>query len=164
MYKKTLLILTVIIVLFGIVTYFIARDKEMVSVTATAAADLPITPVVYTSAETNDTIDVKYLEGKALLNGIGYQDVEFVIAESASGVKYVSQKENLSLWSKGNEITLTRGRQTIFVGTDANSILNGIPTQTAVFDEIATSSTPESIATTTKEVDVEVSSTTVETL
>ncbi len=158
MYKKTLLILTAIIVLFGIVTYFITRDKEMVGVTATAAADLPITPVVYTSAETNDTIDVKYLEGKALLNGIGYQDVEFVIAESASGVKYVSQKENLSLWSKGNEITLTRGRQTIFVGTDANSVLNGIPTQTDVL-EVTSSAEAVEVATTT-EPDIEISSTT----
>ncbi len=158
MYKKTLLILTVIIVILGIVTYFVARDKETVSVTATAAADLPITPVVYTSAETNDTIDVKYLEGKALLNGIGYQDVEFVIAESASGVKYVSQKENLSLWSKGNEITLTRGRQTIFVGTDANSVLNGIPTQTDVL-EVTSSAEAVEVATTT-EPDIEISSTT----
>jgi hypothetical protein len=120
--------------------------------------------VVYVSAETNETIDVQYAEGKALLNGIGYQDVEFVITESASGAKYVSQKENLSLWSKGNEITLARGRQTIFVGTDANSVLNEVPQSTAVSDEIATSSIPESIATTTEEVDVEVSSTTVETL
>jgi hypothetical protein len=76
----------------------------------------------------------------------------------------VSQKENLSLWSKGNEITLARGRKTVFVGTDANSVLNEFPQSTAVSDEIATSSIPESIATTTEEVDVEISSTTVETL
>lgn len=160
---KTLVTLFVILAVVGCATVFLVKGNEK-ELKTELQSEVSTSSVVYVSAETNDTIDVKYLEGKALLNGIGYQDVEFVITESASDAKYVSQKENLSLWSKGNEITLARGRQTIFVGTDANSVLNGISTQSAVFDEIATSSTPESVATTTEEVDVEVSSTTTETL
>jgi membrane-bound inhibitor of C-type lysozyme len=160
---KTLIALFVILVVVGCVTVFLVKGNENEQKTELQSEVSP-SSVVYVSTETNETIDVQYAEGKALLNGIGYQDVEFVITESASGAKYVSQKENLSLWSKGNEITLARGRQTIFVGTDANSVLNEVPQSTAVSDEIATSSIPESIATTTEEVDVEVSSTTVETL
>jgi membrane-bound inhibitor of C-type lysozyme len=150
MYKKTLLILGLIVFFCGAVTIFIVtRDTPTVVESQVTA---PTTSVTYVSAETNETITVRYAEG-AILNGAGYREVSFLPVEAASGAKYESKETNLTLWSKGNEVTLSRGRQILFVGTDANqdsfqeNNWESVPVDTAAESpDQATSSEPEVIS------------------
>ncbi|MEK7462021.1 MAG: META domain-containing protein [Patescibacteria group bacterium] len=74
------------------------------------------TPVAFISTETGDSIFVTFGTSTALLNGKGYSNLLFMQVEAASGAKYENQSENLSLWNKGDEVTLQRGRRTLFVG------------------------------------------------
>lgn len=59
----------------------------------------------------------------AILNGLGYDHLLFVLRESASGARYVNEKENLVLWNKGEEISLMRDEETIFVGRIRSELL-----------------------------------------
>ncbi len=118
MYRKTLFILGGILVLLAVVTVFVvSRDGKQSVPNEVAFEENTIT---YTSTKTNDTITVRYQSSGAILDGVGYQGVSFVPVEAASGAKYESKETNLTLWSKGNEIILTRGRQELFIGIDAN--------------------------------------------
>lgn len=150
MYKKTLLVLGLIVFFCGAVTVFIVtRDIPTVVEPQVVA---PTTSVTYVSAETNETITVRYAED-ATLNGAGYREVSFLPVEAASGAKYESKETNLTLWSKGNEVTLSRGRQILFVGTDVNqdsfqeNNWESVPADTAVdSSDQATTSEPEVIS------------------
>lgn len=118
MYKKTIVILTAIILLCGFATIFIVSRDEPTEKVPSVTVSVPVTTFV--SADTNETISVRFMDTQAVLNGIGYKDVTFLPVEAASGAKYESKETNLTLWSKGNEVTLSRGRQTLFIGLDVD--------------------------------------------
>lgn len=155
--KTTLIILGAIILASGVATVFIVagNDNEKNSEVQT---EVTASSVIYVSAETNDTIYVRYAEEGALLNGIGYHDIELRPTEAASGAKYESQKENLFLQTDGSEVTLSRGRKTIFVGTDANGVSDNIPAPTSI-SEVAPTTKVVDIASTTEPA-LEISTTT----
>lgn len=161
MYKKTLIFLALILLVAGVGTFLMVRENRDKPVSLPVET-IPTEPVVYVSAETNETIDVRYATDTAVMNGLRYRDVEFRLVEAASGAKYESRKENLILWSKGDEITLTRGRQQLFVGTDANVVSNGIRPPVIIPDTGTTSE--EVVATTTEEVIEESAATSTEAL
>jgi membrane-bound inhibitor of C-type lysozyme len=143
MYKKTVLLLGAILFVCAVATWLLVRDdSHEVQFTPTQVSEV----FTYVSPESNDTITVAYSGDTATLEGLRYEAVPFVAVEAASGAKYVSDEYNLILWTKGNEVTLMRGRQTIFVGVDANqgrSIDTDESTgalQPAVYEEDDTSS------------------------
>jgi membrane-bound inhibitor of C-type lysozyme len=119
MYTKPLGILATITFLCGALTFFaVTRGDDANVITAVTPVTYPT--ATFISAETNDTISVRFLDTEAILDGAGYRDVLFVSVEAASGAKYESKENNLTLWQKGNEITLSRGRQILFVGVDVD--------------------------------------------
>ncbi len=80
------------------------------------------TPIVFVSPETGESLFVTFGTSTALLNGSGYSNVLLTQVEAASGAKYESPTENLSLWNKETEVTLTRGRKVLFVGQTSDSL------------------------------------------
>lgn len=103
-----------------------------------APPEISPTPIAFISIETGDSIFVTFGTSTALLNGNGYSNLLFTQVEAASGAKYENTSENLSLWNKGAEVTLTRGRKIIFVGQNQETYL---PTD-------ASTSTPSQATTT----------------
>lgn len=81
-----------------------------------APPEVSSTPIAFISAETGDPIFVTFGTSTAFLNGNGYSNLLFTQVEAATGAKYENSSENLSLWNKGAEVTLTRGRKVIFAG------------------------------------------------
>ncbi len=150
---KTLIVLGIILICTAGVTVAVVLKQN--TAPSPQVREWPATPIVYVSPETNDTIDVRYATDTARLNGLGYRDVDLVLTESASGAQYQSRKENLILWSKGNEITLHRGRKQIFLGTDANTISNGVSPAVVIPDPLVESNNATSTATTSESETVE---------
>jgi heat shock protein HslJ len=74
----------------------------------------PQPPVTFISGDSSVT--VTFAESAAVLDGLGYRDVELPQAVSASGARY--EKDGLELWNKGDEITISRNGETIFTGVD----------------------------------------------
>ena len=81
------------------------------------------TPVAFVSAEGGDPVFVTFSTSTALLNGIGYSNILFNQVEAASGAKYEAPSENLTLWNKGDEVTIQRGRKILFVGINQETYL-----------------------------------------
>ena len=63
----------------------------------------------------NNTLD------QALLTGLGYTDHVLPRAVSGSGARYEDATSSLVLWNKGDEVTITKDGQTLFVGTATTS-------------------------------------------
>lgn len=74
--------------------------------------------VVFTNPDNKQTISVVFNNenNTAVLSGAGYDDVVFTSAIAASGARYVNEEQGLELWNRGNNITLSRGDDTLFVG------------------------------------------------
>jgi heat shock protein HslJ len=118
-------IFTTIIVLFLCLTtaWFLTKDDKKVSMenTATSTPVLYPAPVAFVSGESGESVFVTFGTSTALLNGSGYNNLLLTQVESASGAKYENKNENLTLWNKDVEITLTRGRKDIFIGKNEDS-------------------------------------------
>jgi heat shock protein HslJ/membrane-bound inhibitor of C-type lysozyme len=73
----------------------------------------------YTFSNKTSSIEVSFNEDSdtAILNGEGYEGLVFERGISASGARYVNDSEDLVLWNKGNEMTLYKNDEPIFVGT-----------------------------------------------
>ncbi len=79
------------------------------------------TPIAFVSQESGESIFVTFGTSTALLNGIGYSNVLLQQVEAASGAKYESEEENLTVWNKDTEVTVTRGRKVLFTGVSQDS-------------------------------------------
>jgi heat shock protein HslJ len=95
-------------------------------------------PVAFISVETGDSVFVTFGTSSALFNGVGYSNILLVQVEAASGAKYESKEENLTLWNKETEVTVTRGRKIIFTGYSENQ-LQATSTSASTTPSIATS-------------------------
>ena len=65
-------------------------------------------------------------QDSALLRSDEFGVVRFARAVSASGARYLSVDGALELWNKGDEITLRRGEQTLFVGLDSRATVSSM--------------------------------------
>lgn len=99
------------------------------------------TPVAFVSSEGGDPAFVTFGTSTALLNGIGYSNILLTQVEAASGAKYEAPSENLTLWNKGDEVTIQRGRKVLFVGIN----------QEVYLPSDAATTTPETSTTTESE-------------
>lgn len=129
---KTLITLGLLLVIAaGSTIWVVSRsDTKGPSIEIVASLTGTTTQTVrFVSPQTNEAVTVSFAESVAVLNGAGYQNVSLVQVEAASGAKYESAAENISIWNSGDELTLYRGRQVKFVGkTEASlSTTNPIP-------------------------------------
>ncbi len=111
------------------------QEKEDIVVAPPAVSP---TPVAFVSAESGESVFVTFGTSTALLNGSGYSNVQLVQVEAASGAKYESTAENLTLWNKETEVTLTRGRKIIFVGHSEDTSLPQFETASSTGSTTAT--------------------------
>lgn len=158
---KTIIILGLILGVFLIATIWsVLRSYNEVPSVEILASPTSTTreKVRFVSPDTNEVVEVTFSENTAVLNGKGYQQLSLVRTETASGARYESTLENVSIWNKGAEVTIYRGREIIFSGFDATSVSNNSVSPIVVSDS-ASSSESREIATTTRS-DTEQSSTT----
>jgi heat shock protein HslJ/membrane-bound inhibitor of C-type lysozyme len=141
---KTLITLGIIIVLLlGVTVWLVQRgSSDAPSVEIVASPTGTTTQKVrFVSPQTNEVIDVTFAENVATLNGEGYQNLTLTQVEAASGARYESAAENVSVWNKGEEVTVYRGRQVIFIGQTEASLGNPNPAAEAITPVSATSTT-----------------------
>ncbi|MEY2665733.1 MAG: hypothetical protein RLZZ480_838 [Candidatus Parcubacteria bacterium] len=119
MYKNTLLILAGILVMCGAITGYVVWSNSGEG--AVVEQEILITPVTYTAKETGKWVDIRFYESTAVLNGIGFSWLEFQKVTGDTEGRYENNEENLVLKLEGETVTLVRGRQTLFVGTSAET-------------------------------------------
>ncbi|HKK54311.1 MAG TPA: META domain-containing protein [Patescibacteria group bacterium] len=67
-----------------------------------------------------NSVDIEFNKEQAILNGLGYEDLELKQVRSASGARYQSEDSEVVAWNKGDEITIYENDESIFVGTKDN--------------------------------------------
>lgn len=139
MYKYLIIGLLMSVLAVGAAWFILKPDiKEDVG-EVVAPAQVSMTPVTFVAKDDTESVFVTFGTSTALLNGSGYNNLLLTQVESASGAKYESTTENLTVWNKGEEVTITRGRKIIFTGLQIDSLPQ----------DSGTATTTESIATTT---------------
>jgi heat shock protein HslJ len=123
MYRYILIGVTALALSVGVSWLITKPDIKEQAGEVVAPPEISSTPIAFISVETGDSIFVTFGTSTALLNGNGYSNLLFTQVEAASGAKYENSSENLSLWNKGAEVTLTRGRKIIFVGKNQETYL-----------------------------------------
>jgi heat shock protein HslJ len=133
---RTLIALGMILLVLSVVTLWLVqdRDSKSPSIEIVASETGTTTQMIrFISPQTNEVVEVAFLGNTAVVNGEGYQNLALTQVEAASGARYESTTENVSLWNQGAEVTLYRGRQVIFVGQTEESMGNPNPAgETAV--------------------------------
>ena len=129
---KTLIALGLfLIIAVGITTWVVSRsDNKGPSIEIVASPTGTTSQTVrFISPQTNEVVEVAFAGNTAILNGEGYQNLSLTQAEAASGARYESTAENISVWNKGTEVTVYRGSKVIFVGQIEDSFGNPNPAE-----------------------------------
>ena len=92
------------------------------------------------TADDGEQVDITFPDtDTAILNGLGYTNLPFTIAISASGARYVNEDEDMVLWNKGDEVTITKGDEDLFFGitksANADESNSGLGAYTWVWEE-----------------------------
>ncbi len=134
----------VLVVLLGVTVWLVQRsNSDAPSVEIVASPTGTTTQNVrFISPQTNEVVEVAFSDNIAVLNGEGYQNLTLTQVEAASGARYESTAENVSLWNKGEEVTVYRGRQVIFIGQTQESMGNPNP---AAEETVAATTTTTSL-------------------
>lgn len=132
MNNKKLFILLLIIVI-GVVGYLLfsnkspkqsvtdnsAQENSSVESTTdnTAKEDIEKT-FTFTSPTSKESVAMTFsADGEtATLNGLGYESISLDVATSGSGARYVNAAEQLEVWNRGEEVTISRAEKEIFTG------------------------------------------------
>jgi heat shock protein HslJ len=108
---KQNVILLVVLIAIGIVAFIVmgvAGNKS--------PAENP-NGMIFVNAETRSSLVVVFGDDTATVTGEGYEDVVLEETGTEIGDRYVNDDEQLSLWYKGNEVTLWKGDTLLFSGT-----------------------------------------------
>jgi len=121
---KKVIIAAIILIIVGVLLFSKSDKKEVVLEENTAKENISqnnIFEATFTNEEGNEEVNVVFNNetDTATLNGLGFSDLVFTIATSASGARYENEDEDLVLWNKGNDVTLYHGEDVIFIGTTA---------------------------------------------
>lgn len=107
--KPLVVVLIIVAVLAGIL--WLGSEKQTQNPTIEAE---------FRNAQSGQSITVSFDNNAqtATLNGLGYENLVFNQAISASGARYVNENRGLVLWNKGDDITLYDAEDNpIFTGT-----------------------------------------------
>ena len=128
-----------LVVVVGTTVWVVSRsDNKGPSIEIVASPTGTTTKTIrFIAPQTNEVVEVAFTGNTAVLNGEGYQNLSLAQTETASGARYESTVENVSIWNNGAEITMYRGRQIIFIGQTSESTENPNPAA----EETATSTT-----------------------
>lgn len=113
MKTKTITVIVVIAVLLVLGSWFWFVER----------VEAPSAPAFVFQNEAGESISVSFNNENetASLNGAGYNNLIFKQVISASGARYENEQEGLTLWNKGNDVTLYKGEEIIFSGTAENA-------------------------------------------
>jgi heat shock protein HslJ len=140
-YLKTIALLLSILGTCILAAWFIMKpDIQAEQGEVVAPPEISATPIAFISPDTGESVFVTFGTSTALLNGLGYNNLLLTQVESASGAKYESTDENLILWNKETEVTVTRGRKTLFVGQSEGAYVAPGGTEASSTTTVATSS------------------------
>ncbi|MEN9921389.1 MAG: hypothetical protein RLZZ517_367 [Candidatus Parcubacteria bacterium] len=117
---KILLITVVIIIIAGFVLYGV-RTGVKKEISKEQAEQVTATTTVYFSDTGEQQAEVIYKsDNTAILvsSNIGYQNVPFTIAMSASGARYENTEQGLVLWEKAPQLTIYKNDESIFEGSN----------------------------------------------
>lgn len=116
MTKKNALLIVVALGVLAAGWYFM--NKKPVEQPTTTGSDTIETVRVNYVSMTGESVVVEYTgSSSAVLRSDDVGIIRFNSAPSASGARYVSADNSLVLWNKGNEVTISRGDEAVFVGT-----------------------------------------------
>lgn len=127
---KTLITLAAVLIIAVVITiWFVSRSESKgPSIEIVASPTGTTTEIIrFISPQTNEVVEVAFSGNIAVLNGEGYQNLALTQVEAASGARYESTVENVSVWNKGAEVTVYRGREVIFIGQTSESMGNSNP-------------------------------------
>lgn len=124
--KKTLIAwLVLIVIIIAVVGAFAFLSHREPPPTPTDAG----TSVVFTDPDTKESVTVVFDQSHdtAALTGLGYAGTTLHLAVAASGARYVNEAENLEVWNRGNDVTISKDGREIFSGnvggqTDADKL------------------------------------------
>lgn len=109
--KKLIIALIALGAAFWVFQAFWPMNKNVIGASFVATDGTTIEVVFDNSADT------------ATMSGVGYEELVFNRAISASGARYKNSEVGLVLWNKGDEITLyDSNNEPIFTGIDSNSL------------------------------------------
>jgi len=160
---KNLVTIILALVAVGILVaaYFFFFDKP---VTNQISGD----EVVFTDPASDASVSVSFDQenNKAFLTGLGYQGLPLESAISASGARYVNDDENVEVWNRGNDVTISKDGDEIFVGniggqSDADKLDGTWNWQaTTIDDQVIEPATADKFTITFNEADGKVNGTT----
>lgn len=144
MYKYFLGIIAIVLVSVGTAWLLMKPDVQEKTGEVVAPPEISPTPIAFISTEDGESVFVTFGTSTALLSGKGYSNVLLTQVEAASGAKYESEAENLVVWNKESEITITRGRKVIFSGltSDGGTTTLSATTTATTAESTSTSSLP----------------------
>ncbi len=114
---KRIIFLIVILAVALLAIWYGAKRAE-------APADLS-TYTFISSAGESISVQFDNETDTAIMTGMGYENLPFARAISASGARYENPSNRLVLWNKGNEITLYADDAVIFIGSTSSPEDNG---------------------------------------
>ncbi len=95
--------------------------------------------VTFISPQTGESLSVTFNDETAVLSSETYADLEMVQVEAASGAKYADAETGVTLWNKGEEVSVYEDDVVTFVGQTKDSMGNPNPAGTDVLAQALTS-------------------------
>ncbi len=112
MNTKIIIAVLAALAVVGVASWFVFyREQDVV------AENDAVSHTFVSETEGSMTVSFDNEAATATMTGAGYSDITFTQAISASGARYVNEELDLVLWNKGNEVTLYKGEEPVFVGT-----------------------------------------------
>ena len=138
---RTLIILGLILTVLLGVTVWVVKQSNLDGPSIEIVAEQTGTStekIRFISPQTNEVVEVAFSGTTAVLNGEGYQNLTLTQVETSSGTRYESAAENVSVLNTGEEVTVYRGREVIFIGQTQESMGNPNPTGDASVQSTST--------------------------
>lgn len=118
-----------IIIICGLVAFlallwFVAKPADAPQESTVTTEETEVRPVTFTAGESNESVTVTFNADTAVLNGAGFTDIVLTATPAASGAKYENSEQGVTLWNKGQEVTIYKGEETVFTGSTISAVGN----------------------------------------
>ncbi len=139
--NKESVLYTAIGIVFILLMFWLMKPEAEVTPNQVAGEEnIPTKDAVtYTSPHTGESLSVTFSDEKAVLHSETYNDVEMAQVEAASGARYVNVERGVSLWNKGQEVSVYQDDVVTFQGQTEASIGNPNPGEVEVLEAALTS-------------------------
>ncbi len=110
MSNKKILTVVIAVLVLGVAYVYINNTKQH------AVSPETNSIATFTNPDSKESVSVVFKEETAVLTGLGYTNLILDIQRAASGARYVHELQNLELWNRGDEVTISKDGQQIFFG------------------------------------------------